>query len=566
MRFKWSMPLRLSTVLILLLLLSVPVFSLENVDSDAGLSPDYASSTSVISYPELEAVISEGVKNLADKIDISAFKIPISKRGYLEAYFSNVKRDNPEYFYLSGEYSMHYIGNYYTAIVPGYTMDAEEIKTKNQAIESECANILSSLRDDMSDVEKMLAVYDYFCVNYEYDYENYENDTIPPESYTLVGVMVNKIGVCQSYSFAYEFVLNRLGIECSTVSSEPMRHMWNLVKLDGKWYHVDVTWGDPTYDKCGNVSHKYFLVSDDTMKDFEHRHHSWSTNVECNDKTYEDAAWVKSTSAVAFDDENIYFSLPTGEINSMDRDTGKIDTIYIVRDYWPAHIAGNYYVDKFHKISLVGEKIYFNLPKCIMSVTTDGSMVQTEFRITEEGYVFGMYEKDDKIYYGLSKDSNKYIPVTGSFELKEHFSIKLRSPEGQIGAGQSFALDELVESGYSTGELAWSLSDNSVAKISDGRLLLRKKGSVIVRVALASDPSVYAETTIDISIVYGDADKSGSLDSSDIVMIAQHIARWNIEISDEALELCDVYHDGDISSMDIVLMAQFIAGWDVSLG
>ena len=39
-----------------------------------------------------------------------------------------------------------------------------------------------------------------------------------------------------------QYLLNLCGIECTYVTSET--HAWNLIKLEGEYYHIDVTWGD----------------------------------------------------------------------------------------------------------------------------------------------------------------------------------------------------------------------------------------------------------------------------------------------------------------------------------
>lgn len=44
------------------------------------------------------------------------------------------------------------------------------------------------------------------------------------------------------------------------------------MNLDGKWYHMDTTWDDPTPDRKGKVSHSYYLLSDDEMA----RDHIWT--------------------------------------------------------------------------------------------------------------------------------------------------------------------------------------------------------------------------------------------------------------------------------------------------
>lgn len=55
---------------------------------------------------------------------------------------------------------------------------------------------------------------------------------------------------------------NKLGISCLVVSSDPISHAWNLIEIGGQYYHVDVTWDDPTWDVIGRVTHNNFLLSD----------------------------------------------------------------------------------------------------------------------------------------------------------------------------------------------------------------------------------------------------------------------------------------------------------------
>lgn len=51
-----------------------------------------------------------------------------------------------------------------------------------------------------------------------------------------------KRGNCMAYSYAFLRLMQELEIPCVYVSSE--HHAWNMVKLKGRWYHVDVTWED----------------------------------------------------------------------------------------------------------------------------------------------------------------------------------------------------------------------------------------------------------------------------------------------------------------------------------
>ncbi len=81
-------------------------------------------------------------------------------------------------------------------------------------------------------------------------------------------------GVCEAYSRTL-WLLNRMAgvptLIAAGQTDEP--HAWNLVQIDGEWYHVDATWDDPTIlgsDKS-ILSHSYFLLNDDQIA----ADHSW---------------------------------------------------------------------------------------------------------------------------------------------------------------------------------------------------------------------------------------------------------------------------------------------------
>ena len=40
-------------------------------------------------------------------------------------------------------------------------------------------------------------------------------------------------------------------------TADEIDHAWNLVELDGKWYHLDATWDDPMPDQGEDALHQY---------------------------------------------------------------------------------------------------------------------------------------------------------------------------------------------------------------------------------------------------------------------------------------------------------------------
>ncbi|WP_341273947.1 transglutaminase domain-containing protein [Clostridium butyricum] len=73
--------------------------------------------------------------------------------------------------------------------------------------------------------------------------------------------LTTKSTICQGYAMTVYKMLNILGIDCRIINGDKSgtSHAWNLVKIDGVWYHLDSTNNDNI------VRDKYLLKSDDYM-------------------------------------------------------------------------------------------------------------------------------------------------------------------------------------------------------------------------------------------------------------------------------------------------------------
>lgn len=114
----------------------------------------------------------------------------------------------------------------------------------------------SCTSNSYSDYENELAIHDYLVSNIQYG-------GTEEESYDAYSALINGQAVCSGYAEAFKTLLDILGIENKVITGEGngVAHGWNLVNLDGEWYHVDVTWDDPV-NGDGTISHKYFNVTD----------------------------------------------------------------------------------------------------------------------------------------------------------------------------------------------------------------------------------------------------------------------------------------------------------------
>jgi len=117
----------------------------------------------------------------------------------------------------------------------------------------------------MSDRDKVKAIHDWIVLNLSYDQSL--------SRYTAYEALKEKLAVCQGYSLLLYLMLDKSGIENRIIEGEvdTGSHVWNLVKLDNRWYHVDATWDDPTPDRTGEVGYNYFLKNDEQMR----KDHKW---------------------------------------------------------------------------------------------------------------------------------------------------------------------------------------------------------------------------------------------------------------------------------------------------
>lgn len=160
--------------------------------------------------------------------------------------FQCLMNDHPEFFYVEGyQYTKYTRGNQTVGIVftGNYSANNIEVESRRTKIEEEAAKILEQAPLYGSDYEKVKYVYETLVKNTEYDLEASDNQNI-------YSVFVNHKSVCQGYAKATQYLLQKMGMECTLVQGTVdtgESHAWNLVKVDGAYYYVDTTWGDASY-------------------------------------------------------------------------------------------------------------------------------------------------------------------------------------------------------------------------------------------------------------------------------------------------------------------------------
>ena len=174
----------------------------------------------------------------------------------------------------SNNVKISYGGDYKIGITINRAYTQDEINEINNKVDK----ILSeNVNNNMPPKEKIRAIHDYIIDHTEYDklkYENKNDDTY--KSNTAYGVLIEGYGTCNGYADAMEIFLDKMNVINYKISNE--EHIWNLVYLDGKWYHLDLTWDDPISDININRD-TYFLISTKTLEKINDGTHTFDKKI-----------------------------------------------------------------------------------------------------------------------------------------------------------------------------------------------------------------------------------------------------------------------------------------------
>lgn len=147
----------------------------------------------------------------------------------------------------------------------------EKINQKVDEIYKENYDPSKSLTDNIK------IFHDYIINHTKYDTENVTGASNINSS-TAYGVLFDGIGICSGYTDTMGLFLEKLNVKNYRISSNT--HVWNLVYVEGKWLHLDLTWDDPI-SKIGSdsLSHDYFLIDTEKLNSLSDNEHKFNTEI-----------------------------------------------------------------------------------------------------------------------------------------------------------------------------------------------------------------------------------------------------------------------------------------------
>lgn len=217
----------------------------------------YAYNTLTATQKKIYAAIFKAAESHADSADISS--LGASASDVEKAYWA-FDYENPQFFWLASGYG------YTTSGVTGkvlsvnmqYSRSKSEAEKINPQFEAAAKKITDKAlkQDNLFDQVKVL--HDAIVEMTDY------SKTGPSYKSEADGPLLNGVALCEGYSKAFMYLCQSIGIDCICVAGYAGEaHMWNMIKLDGQWYNMDVTWDDPT---GGSMKYDYFCIPTSKIK------------------------------------------------------------------------------------------------------------------------------------------------------------------------------------------------------------------------------------------------------------------------------------------------------------
>lgn len=197
-----------------------------------------------------------GLKSLAP-----SFPVPRLEGKELADIYFMLRLDCPEIFYTVQFRYRYYPDSEHVEMIPEYLFNKSKIMDHQKAMEARVKK-LSGQAEKMNEKEKERFIHDFICQNVRYD------KLKKPYSHEIIGPLGQGVGVCEGIAKAVKILCDALGIWCIIALSEAnpeknikYRHAWNIVRIGGKYYHLDVTF-DNTLSNEHGIRYDYFNLSD----------------------------------------------------------------------------------------------------------------------------------------------------------------------------------------------------------------------------------------------------------------------------------------------------------------
>lgn len=219
-----------------------------------------------------------GVKNLSDEI-----QVPALSGEELYNIFFQMRLDHPEIFWVTNFKYRYYKDSPNLIFIPEYLFEKNKIREHQKALTARGEKLVRPAQK-MSEWEKEKYVHDFICENVRYD------KLKKAYSHEIIGPLGQSVGVCEGIAKAVKVLLDALGVWCviAICGNNPekgikYRHTWNIVKINGIYYHLDATFDNSLGKDHENTEIRYDYFNLDDQQIFRDHEPLIAPAPNCND-------------------------------------------------------------------------------------------------------------------------------------------------------------------------------------------------------------------------------------------------------------------------------------------
>lgn len=394
----------------------------------------------------------------AEEIDVTTFALTPEA---LRSAYSNLINDSPELFYLDTLYYYATSGDIVSTFHPCYLYTGADLQSRIRSFNAAVSRIASYANRASTTLGKLMLANEYFCLNFEYD-----------NSYSIYGpdqLFSQGTGVCQAYMLGYAAVLDRLGIPNTHATSTAMNHTWNLVQVDGNWYHIDVTWNDPSGLASHFASYSYFMLSDSGIRNAEH--HNWAAQVSAGNSKYDNFFWRSTYHPLPVLGSTVYYVAPDAQdyalrtIKAYNLSTQTESTLFSYSLY-AADGSCSFY-DGIDPFWVTDSRIYYAVQNALYSANRDGSNPRLEYVAADpSAFIWAVHLDGSTLNLFLSSTpfhEGLVVPFTS-----QDIRLTLTPAQLEMRPGESAGLTALLGGIENFAlPLTWNSSDESLAVVDE---------------------------------------------------------------------------------------------------
>lgn len=405
-----------------------------------------------------------------ESIDLSEYGMTVD---VFKARLESLCNNRPRLFFVENRYAYYQNSDQtITRLLPSYLFTGEDLQNRLAAFDASVQAIADYASAAATDVGKLLRANDYFSVHFDYD--NSLSIYRPDQLFS------GGTGVCQAQMLAYAAVLDVLEIPHTHAVSESMRHIWNVVELDGSWYHLDVTWNNHPQALCAR--HDFFLLSDAAC--VQSGHYDWVSPAACFDERYDSFFWRDLASPLGVSGDSIYY-MDTNVIDGArailgwNAVTGESSVIYRFSmengvESFPCNSA-------YAPICADGNRIYFAAGNRLQSIDFSGENAAL-IHLNAESYIWSCWLEGGTVYMRAGNWVGSENCAVLSCDAGNRIRLSVSPRLIRLSVGESVQIEaRLSVDGFDPLPIAWSSDDSAVSVDANGRITAAASGVALVQ-------------------------------------------------------------------------------------